>query len=82
MSCVLEAWLPDFLGRSCDLLGLEIWNLAFWPKGYSFRMADESGEEGKAEDYSEFISDHIYFVLKKGDTLFRKMKVNFHVEKH
>ena len=57
--------LPDFLGRSCDLLGLKIWNLAFWPKGHSFRLAGENGEEGKADDYGKFISDHIY-CFKKG----------------
>jgi hypothetical protein len=52
MLFAFKSRLPDFLGRSGDLLRLEIWNLALWPKGQSFRLAGESGEEGKAEYYS------------------------------
>ena len=59
MLFAFKSRLPDLLGGGCDLLGLEIWNLAFGPKGHSFRLAGESGEEGKAEDYGKFISDHI-----------------------
>jgi len=62
MLFAFKSRLPDLLGGGCDLLGLEIWNLAFWPKGYLFRMADESGEEGKADDYGKFISDHIFSI--------------------
>ena len=62
MLFAFESRLPDLLGGGCDLLGLKIRNLAFWPKRYAFRLAGKSGEEGKAEDYGEFISGHIYFV--------------------
>jgi hypothetical protein len=49
-------------GRGCDLLGLKIWNLTFGPKSCAFRLAVESGEDGKTKDYSEFISDHIFSI--------------------
>ncbi len=65
MLFAFESRLPDLLGGGCDLLGLKIWNLAFWPKRQAFRMAGERNEEGQADDYVKFISDHIYFVKKE-----------------
>jgi hypothetical protein len=62
---VLESRLPDLLGRSCDLLGLKIWNLAFWPKRYAFRLAGMKVEKRAKPRITVSLFRIIFILFKK-----------------
>ena len=82
MLFAFESRLPDLLGGGCDLLGLKIWNLAFWPKRQAFRLAGQRSEKRAKPMITVSLFRIIFILFKKSDAMVGKMKVNLHVVGH